>query len=298
LAGLPRGKIQDSGTGELDVMLQYGSEADTAVTVYVFRPRLMSVPLWFDRAEAQILARDIFGHPVPQGPARAFAPPRASVAAGLQRSYVPGKGPFKATGLAILPLNNWLVAVRASSVRLDPVALDGVLAAVLAAITCPSDVAQATTIAAPIQPCATPLAYAGKAKFRPADTSESLFGALLAGAASAQIKKDDEAPKTWCREAEGGPLWAAYRAEGGADSYTIALGDAGNTISVFPAYSLKAQKNDGYRLTLSRLAQTYVYPNLDKLPKPGDALKAVQKARPISSTSFDGKNININLPNL
>jgi hypothetical protein len=292
LAGLSRVSIGDNTKNELDVIVQYGSAEHTAVSGYMFRPAMTSVPVWFDRSEAQILARDIFAHPQPQGPVRSFAPPHASIAAGLRRTYVPGNGPFKSTAVALLPLGDRLVAVRASSVELDPAALDATVDTVLGAIDWPTQ-APAGTAATPVASCAAPLAYAAKAKLTKPDMHQTLFGALLAGAATAKNDKPDAAPVHWCREADGGPRWGAYRAENASDGYVMALGDAGRTISVFSSFSLEQKKNVGYRLTLGQLDQTLVYPDFDKLPKPEAALEAVMKTRPVSSASRDGKDINI-----
>ena len=154
LAGYQRTSLNDGSASELDVMANFAAPDDsTSVTVYLFRPALMSVPVWFDRSETQILLRDVYGSAQPFAPARAFAPPQASTASGLRRIYVPGKAPYKSTGLAIMPMGDWLVAIRVSSAELAPAVLDTKLDEIIAALGWPAGVAEARA-ALPVEPCA------------------------------------------------------------------------------------------------------------------------------------------------
>ncbi len=55
IAGFPRTKIEDYGERELDIVAHYENVAfDTFATIYLFRPALMSVPVWFDRSSTQV----------------------------------------------------------------------------------------------------------------------------------------------------------------------------------------------------------------------------------------------------
>ena len=113
LAGYQRTSLDDEGTEELDVAANFSAPDDSAVvTLYIFRPALMSVPVWFDRSETQILLRDEYRNPQPIAEARAFAPPSSSAASALRRTYITGATEFKTTGLAMMPLGEWLVAIR------------------------------------------------------------------------------------------------------------------------------------------------------------------------------------------
>jgi hypothetical protein len=297
IAGLPRGTISDSTKSGFDIMVQYAEGEATAVTLYIYRPALMSVPVWFDRSETQILMRqDVFGTSTPTGPARAFAGPKAAAASALRRSYVPGKGPNKSTGLAILPLGEWLVAVRASSTSLDPAALDAKIDEVIAGIGWPEKVGDAP-VAVPVLPCADKLAYDAKAKQMKPEMGQVLMGALLLGVA-ADLTKDKDGkpilPPLFCREGEPAQQYGVYRADS-KKGYTVALGDAGRTVTVASALAPDG-KDGGFALGLGDLEQRLVYANFDKLPTPEAAIQGVMKTRPVSAVARGTKNVQIFVP--
>lgn len=291
IIGLARTKISDLTTAELDIAAQYGSLEDVAVTLYLFRPALLSVPVWFDRAETQIMQRDIFGNAAPQGEARAFAPPGATIASALRRPYLPNKAAFKSTALAVIPVGDWLVTIRISSRNLDSATLDSRLSEVIEAIGWPKGVAE-STIATPVVACTNALAFSKKAKLLRPKMEDSIFGALIAGVGSR--RHQDSAPTLFCRDGQGSLEYGVYRQPDSVDSYTIAINDAGRVVSVYPALSLK-KADAGFTLSLSDLGKTMIYPNFNKLPAPDVAWKAVRSTAPVSSTSRQGNNQNIEL---
>lgn len=299
IAGYPRGTIADSSGSELDVMVQYAEGEATRVTLYIFRPSLMSVPIWFDRSETQILLRnDSFGTPVPAGPVRAFTPPHADAVSGLQRVYVPGSGAYKSTGLVMIPLGEWLVAVRASSTELDPVALEARLGEVVAGIVWPEKVA-ASPAAVPVAACTGVLAYDRKAKPRKPDTAQALMGAVLLGVPEEEeVEKEAPSkaspPPVWCREGTPGGDYGVYRADDATNAYVLAAGDAGVTINVAPAFPLEGKKV-GYMLSLGALDRTLIYPNFDKLPSPQAAFDAIRRLKPVSSTTRGSGDLTITM---
>lgn len=298
LAGLPRGAIADSGAGELDVSVQFGSPETTQLTLYVFRPALADVPVWFDRVETQILGRDVYGKATPGGDPVAFAPPRATEASALRRVYAPGKRPYTATGAAMLPLGEWLVAIRLSSTTLDPAALDAKLLETIDGLGWPMPAAGATpsSAAVPVQPCATALSFSNKAKLKKPDMTMALLGAALVGVA--QDPKTEkipiEGPRGLCREGASEMAHGTYRWLSGGTGYVIALGDAGRTISVDPEFPLEGGR-PGYAVTLNDLSETYVFPAFDRLPAPAKVVEMVRKTNPVSSMSRGGKNMTINM---
>lgn len=301
LAGLPRGTISDSTKGGFDIMVQYAEGEATAVTLYIYRPALMSVPMWFDRSETQILLRqDVFGTSTPTGPARAFAGPRAAAPTALRRSYVPGKGPNKSTGLAILPLGEWLVAVRASSQTLDPAALDAKIDEVIAGIGWPEKIPEGPVApaAVAITPCTGALAYDRKAKPMKPDTGQSILGAIILGVAADATKDKDGkpiVPAQFCREGDPTQQYGVYRTSDSTDNYTIAIADAGRVVTVWHALKLEG-KEKGYQLGLGDLDRKLVYPNFDGLPTPQAALEAVTKLRPVSAVQRGTKNVQVFVP--
>ncbi|MFS2111269.1 hypothetical protein ACCC88_16385 [Sphingomonas sp. Sphisp140] len=305
IAGYPRGTIVDSSGSELDVMVQYAEGGATSVTLNIFRPSVMSVPMWFDRSETQILLRsDAYGTPVPAGPARAFTPPHADAASGLQRVYVPGSGAYKSTGLAMIPLGEWLVAVRASSTELDPAALDARLGEIVGGIVWPDKVA-ASPAAVPVAACAGVLAYDPKAKPKKPDMGQALMGAALVGMGQDKAGEGDKAykdqaveeaspPPVWCREGTPTSDYGVYRADNADNGYLLAAGDAGVTIGIAPAFPLEGKKV-GYTLSVGTLDRTFIYPNFDRLPAPQTAFDAIQRLKPMSSVRRGSKELTISM---
>ncbi len=291
LLGIARGSIGDNSSSEVDVFASYGDGQATIITLYVFRPALASVPMWFDRSDAQILMRDVYGNATPVAAPVAFAPPGGKTASALRRIYLPGKGSYKSTGLAIMPMGEWLVAVRISSQQFDASALDAKLDEVIKALGWPGSAPDADA-AVPVVACATPIAYAKKAKLKAPSMMDALLGATIATMKPTDEEKAKAVPVTWCREGAPKQEYAVYRAIGNDAGYTIAMGDAGRVINVSPGLALDS-KDPGYRLSLGLLDQTLIYPSFDKLPAPDVAVDAVMKNRPISSASRGGKDITI-----
>lgn len=292
LAGLTRMRIVDSSKAELDVMAQYGSKDDLLLTVFLFRPALDSLPIWFDRAETQVKRRGIFGNAKPLSAPLAFAPPSGTAASGLRRIYRPEKA-YMSTGLAIMPLGEWLVAIRISARNLDPVALDTRLSDAIAGLGWPKEVAEGLP-AVPVAACPTALSYARRAKLRKPKMADALTAALIASVPREKLAKGEDAPVTFCREGEGSLEYGVYRRPDSTDSYLMAISDAGRVLNLYPALALNGG-DPGVTMTLGDLGATMIYPNFDKLPAPEIAWKALKTARPMSSTSRDGKTQNINL---
>lgn len=290
--GIARDAITDSSQSEIDTAAAYGNGTPTTVTIYIFRPALASVPVWFDRSETQIMVRDTYANPTASGPATSFVPPRSVASSGLRRVYVPGRGPYKSTGLAMMPVGEWLVTIRISSQQLDAPALDAAMTEVIAALGWPGG-GKDSLAAAPVAPCGAPLGYAKNAKLNAPDMGNALLGAMLATVQPDPKDVAKAGPVTWCREGEATAQFGAYRANAGGDGYVIAMGDAGVVIDVMRGLAL--DKGDpGYRLNLELLDRTLIYPSFDKLPAPAAAIAAVTGNNPVSSSVRGSKNITIN----
>lgn len=300
LGGLPRTEITTQGKGELDVAVQLGDVDKTQATLYLFRPALMSVPVWFDRVETQILQRDAYGAAVPTDSPSGFAVPHGTATSALRRIYKPSKPPYNATGVAVLPLGEWLIVVRISSVEQAPAQLDATLSALIADLGWPpaaGNVPEAPA-AVPVQPCAAPLAYDAKAKMQKPDMQSGLIGSLLAMAASnkdtTNKAETDEPTPLFCREGAPRQQLAVYRAEPlTPDSYVIAIADAGRTVWVHRELQLDDKKNPGFGVTLNLLDRAYVFPTFDRLPDPDKVMQALAKTQPVSSVERGGKTINL-----
>ncbi|MCW3847970.1 hypothetical protein OF829_12040 [Sphingomonas sp. LB-2] len=290
ITGIPRGMIVDNSASELDVMAQYESpDGQTYITVYIFRPALASVPVWFDRSETALLHRDIYGNIKPASDApTAFAPPRGTVASGLRRIYAPGKG-FRSTGLAMMPLGKWLVAVRVSSNAVGTDGLDAKLSEVIAGIGWPEGVAEGPA-AAPIAPCAQPLAYAKRARMRKPDMADGLMGSTMMMIDDPKLGMPAD-PKVYCRDLPPQPAYGVYRAPDATNSYVMAVGDAGIAVRILPEFDEK----HGSMVIAGFLDHASVYPPFEALPHPDDVMQALRTTAPLAQVSADGKNVTLNM---
>lgn len=302
LAGLPRTRAVEYEADQLDTMSEYATpDLHEAYTVYIHRNVAGGLPVWFDRARAMIEQRTTLGVPTLHA-AAAFVPPGRANASGLLTTYaVTGQG-FRSTGLAMVPVGEWVIKMRASSYTLAPAELEARMKSALAEIAWPKTMAPARE-AAPVAACATRLAFTGDAK--PAEKDESSGAAMLVGALLGQVAATKEAPRQaapapatrWCRdpiELAGG---AVYRADEQADGYLIALGDAGRAVSagrnagdaLLAAAEEKKAGGDRYEVQLIFLAQTMTSALLDRLPPPAQALAIVREGRFATSFGTWGK---------
>jgi hypothetical protein len=196
-----------------------------------------------------------------------------------------------------MPMGEWLVAIRISSRDPDPAALETSLDAVIAALGWPDGVADAAP-ASLVAGCPEPLEYARRARLQRPSMTDALLGSALLGMAAGRA--DDEAAATvvFCRAAPGKSEYGVYRdaADRERESYVMALGDAGRTISVAPSLGALVDGNKGYMVSLGELDRTLIFPNFDKLAAPDKALEAVTGVAPISSVARGedgGSTINI-----
>ncbi|MES2443312.1 MAG: hypothetical protein V4574_10815 [Pseudomonadota bacterium] len=297
LAGFARNGLTDNGNAELDVAAQF-EDASTRITVFLFRPALQSVPVWFDRAETQILLRgDTFGKAQPIGPVQAFAAPGATAASALRRVYTPARGPYRSTGLAVIPLGRWLVAIRISSQQFDTAELDARLSEAVAGIGWPQGVAESPA-AAPVLACAKPLDYAKRAKMKKPSINDALMGAIMPAVAASAAKegKAEPGPSLFCRDLPPRLEYGTYRAPDATNAYVMAIGDAGRIVSVSPSLAGLVDNSTSWGVSFGGLDSTDIFPPFDKLPHPDQAWKALTTSNPISSSSGNGANITIGMP--
>jgi hypothetical protein len=302
LAGLPRTRATEYEADQLDTMSEYATaDASEAYTVYIHRNVAGGLPIWFDRARSMIEQRATLGAPTLHS-ATAFMPPGRTNASGLLATYaVTGKG-YRSTGLAMVPVGEWLVKMRVSSHTLSPAELEARLKSALAEIAWPKKMAPAPE-AAPIAACSTRLALTGDAK--PAEKDESSGAAMLIGSLLGQMGATQEGsrqaapppPTRWCRDSIELADGAVYRADEAVDGYLIALGDAGRAVSagrnagdaLLEAAEEKKAGGDRYEVQLIFLAETMTSSLLDRLPPPAQALAIVKEGRFATSFGTWGK---------
>lgn len=289
IAGMTRGEIKDNSAAELDVTIQYASaDGQTQATLYIFRPALDSVPVWFDRSETQILVRDTFGKATPLADPLAFAPPRATTASALRRVYVPSKGPYKSTGLVMMPLGKWLVAVRVSSTSIEPAALDAAMAGIVAGIGWPQNIAESPAVVL-VAACPQSLPYARRAKMRAPSMEDAIVGGT---AVSLAAEGKGNAAPILCRDLPPTADYGVYRDPATVNAYVMAVGDAGIIISITP--DMFADK-PGFRMIAGFLDHHAIYSVFDKFPHPDDVMKTIRSVRPAATVSLDGKTVAINM---
>ena len=277
LAGLPRTTLTDFGTTERDVTAEFaGPDRTTIVTVYIYRPALMSVPIWFDRSQTEIMLRDVYRGATPVAPLPTpFARPGATVASGLRQVYVPGRGIYTSTALAVMPVGAWLVAVRLSSTTMNPSEADATLSAVIASIRWPA-AASTGVVATPVSECSDMLVFHKATSKKP-----DMMQVLLGGALAANLLKDhptDAPPVEWCRDPVTPTVtYAVYRAVGSSDGYTLAVGDAGRIADVYKATTLPGDPGaGGYAVTYTDLdGSVATLPSFDRLPQPQQVVDLV-----------------------
>ncbi|HYG47187.1 MAG TPA: hypothetical protein VD846_04510 [Allosphingosinicella sp.] len=294
LAGLPRTKAMELEPDQLDTISEYAtSDLSESYTVYIYRNVAGGLPVWFDGARRMIERRAELGVATLHS-AGEFVPPGRANASGLLATYGVAGTNYRSSGVALVPVGEWLIKLRASSRSLSPAQLDARMKAALAEIAWPDKMAPAPEAVA-VAPCATSLALSGDAKPVGKDDESGaamLVGALL-GQGGADEKPSDQPPPAtrWCRDSIELPEAGVYRADERKDGYFLAIADAGRGISVGPSAAhllIQADKEkpgrERYEVRLILLSQTMASTLLDRLPPPAQALAIAKEGR--FATSF------------
>jgi hypothetical protein len=291
LSGFPRTQVREYEAPELDVVGTWRRGDDDELTVYVTRSTAGSVPVWFDRATWAIESRSVYGRLTPAQPSAALRVPGAAVDTGLIATWTT-EGAFRGTGVAILPVGEWLVKLRYSSTSRDGAAVADVLRTAVAGLGWPAAI-PAAAAAQPIAACADQLSYKGTAKDAPASMQTALAGAL----GSLAVQGASGTRPTFCREGQRDQAFGLYRPDGASDRYLLALSDAGRGVVVGPGIGplLDEKAKPSWSVNLALPGQTINFAPQDRLPRPERAL-ALLRTRPVSSTSTHGPKREITLP--
>lgn len=310
LDGIPR-TVAGALTPDLDEFVRYESaKNDELLTVYVFRRVNGSVPVWADRVAWQIEHRDVYGGAKLAAPLSAFTPPGQSNASGLIGSYATGKGPYRSTAFAFVPLGaEWYVSFRYSSASLKPSELDARLREAITSLRWPKTI-EVQPDAAPIAYCTAPLALSGPAN--PVEDKNAMAAALAAAITGVQIEpKDGKKPPpppaiTWCRDAgryDGLDSHGVYRPVDTTDRYLIAFGDAGVGAMAGPAdgslqlieKELDKDAPPIWTIIVYELGKNSFYRRRDRLPSPDQLYAIITREPSQSSVTTWGKNSNITI---
>jgi hypothetical protein len=293
LAGLPRTGLSDTTQSEHDVMARFEAPDQSVVaSVFLFKPAIADVALWFDRGATTLQANDVFRGAAPASAAPiGFAPGGAPVASSLRQVYAGAKGPYRSTALAVMPLGEWIVAVRMSAKSLSADALDAGLMQLIGAIRWPAVAAAAAAAppapalaAVPVTACAAPLTFR-KVKLLKSNTTDvlmQLIGTHAVREASASKERKPVQPSRWCREGEARAEYGVYRSDReGAQGYAMVLGDAGRVVWVQPSLMGQIEKTGHYSVSLADVdGRTLAFPSFNGMPAPEQVWDLVGKGGP------------------
>lgn len=277
---------------ELDVGLSFEPEgAKDFISFYVFRNTNGDVPVWTAQAQWAIENRAAFGKPTLAGAVEAFTPPGQTTLSGLKAIYsAESSGPYTSTGVALLPVGDWYVKVRATSRHRSPEELSRLIDQVLAEIRWPAEIAAAPA-AQPVIPCPVPLSFPKKSKDATSGGMSDILGASLMSVAVNDAKKQPTPAVQWCRDKQLGGNIAAYRPAESPDSYLLAYGDNGNGIwagpspmnRVFAEIEKTKTAPPRYGVTLHTAAQDILFFAQDRLPSPERTIEIINAGRRAST---------------
>jgi hypothetical protein len=233
-AGIPRTLVQEVDDKQLDIAAQFRSaDGSEITTIYIFRKVSGDVPLWFDRIQRTVEARNEMANPTVAIPAAPFTPAGQPNVRGLRVVYVPGGPSWKSSAAALTETGEWYVAVRASSQSVTPDQLLVRLEQTFAALKWPREKATVSD-AYQITECASGIPQGEDAESVQDEDSMILLSALSAGVGEALGKAGLVAPSRWCRDPYVTTGAGVYRLDGASDRFFIAFQDAGRGILVQP----------------------------------------------------------------
>ncbi|MDP1028257.1 hypothetical protein Q5H91_13615 [Sphingomonas sp. KR1UV-12] len=304
LETMARLKLTDTTDTEADVTIGYESDDHTLLgTVFIFRSALPNAAIWLDRSDVAIRQRDLFAGATPTTPAPvAFVPPFGGAASGLRQTYRTGGGAYRATSVAMIPLDGWLLAIRLSAKTLDPAMLDTAMDRVVAAIGRPAKPVPPQPASTPVADCATPLAF-GHAKPVKADMGDALLGSLMGIAAASEQAKQASQPAPvpaatpLCRDPSSTIRYGIYHGEG--TGYRMALGDAGRVVDVSLSLSgqIDAGKAGQMLVTLDDVDGTILtFGTFSALPRPAQVMTMIEHGKPIGSRQTRPGRVEFTLP--
>ncbi|MBY8822349.1 hypothetical protein [Sphingomonas colocasiae] len=298
LDGIARSNITALEDDQLDTFIRFDRpDASEGITVYIYREVGNALPVWFDRARWAIETRaQLYGTPRRINEKLTFTPPGRSGDAGMIAIYMPSTGAYQSTGVALVPMGEWLVKIRYSSGTIAPDALAERIRGVLAALRWPGKLDDAPP-AIPVEPCATSLPAQARSHPAPGDGASNLAGAMMSlPSLTGQFRAKGAPPPRWCRDDGVEPKGNVYRPDDASDRYLIALSDAGRGISVRPdgfAGLIEPDAKPSWRIEMLDLSRITAFASQDRLPPPSQAIEIVRSGDYVTRTSTWGKKSNI-----
>lgn len=303
-----RTTIQDLTTAEVDVGAHYGDDR-TRITIYLFRPQIADIGLWFDRADQVIRNNAALGtvSAVETGPTP-ITVAGGAVPTGLRRSYT-GTGAWRTSATALIATGRWIVKFRVSSANADTVAINALLDAAIQSVALPAQAVAGATPIRPlppgtpivrvVEPCTDTVRWRNAATVCNRDTG--MLGALLMGALAQSANdssSDDDgdvsgpplSARPLCRDAtqlEGG-IAGVYRVAGDDAQYWIAIGDNGAIASVGEdGLAGLVERRRLFSVTLLDPQRTLSFPHYSRLPAPAQAWRMLNSTAPTGMVNHD-----------
>jgi hypothetical protein len=302
LIGLKRVQGREVVAPQLDLTFNYRAADDSEeVSVYVYRLTIGSVPLWFDVSRRVVETRKETGTKTAWGVPTAFTPPGQANAAALQLGWTITGSDLRSTSLTLIPMGDWLVKIRHSSVAHEVATLQRRTNEVIAALGWPKQITAASTAAA-IADCPDSLALNGKAKAVTTNGANMLLEAVMAqmaGNPNSREKARDAVPaepETWCADRTAQSPVGLYRPTGTRDRYLQTLSDSGIALLTQPsvASALMDDKSDPtWSVSLFTAGRTYNFAARDRLPLPTQADAILKERATSSAATWGNRQINI-----
>jgi hypothetical protein len=285
-AGIPRASLVEYDDKQLDFAADFHSaDAKEVTTIYIFRKVTGDVPLWFDRIQRTVEARDVYANPVIAIAPAPFTPAGQANARGLLVVYTPGVLPWKSSGAALTTVGEWFVAVRASSQTLTPEQLQTRLQQTFAALKWPQEKAPAQA-AVPIALCSTTIDRPGKDAEPVKDAvGSAMASALTATMTDALVAAGMVKAVHWCRDSSKIENGTVYRPQGVMDRFLVAIQDAGRGIwaapTGLPGVLIGATSNakQSFMVEMIDMDRHTGLGNFQTLPTVGQAIALSQNGR-------------------
>jgi hypothetical protein len=291
LTGLPRTEANENEPDQLHTSLQYASpDRGEQYIVIIYRDVGGGLPVWFDRARRRAERGEIGAATLHW--AGEFVPPGRTNASGLIATYALNGGAYRSSGVALVPVGEWLVTLWAVSRTRSPADLDSRIPAALAEIVWPKMGPAPAAVA--VSACATPLPLSGDAKWVPKDEdsyAQTVMDAMADAKLMEPLRRATDPPK-WCRDSIDLDNAGVYRADEQKDGYFLALNDSGRGIRVRRnAVTTTRQKaansnshSEPYQVQAIQMSRIGTSGLLDRLPPPAQAFAIFMERR--FATSF------------
>jgi len=250
IGGFERGSITAFEERETNISARYTDDKTrTILSLYIYRPGNPSTSIWFDRALIAIGVTEDYGSvDLERVKIGRFVPSGGEAESGLS-AVLAVNGPMRSTGVALYRSGEWLVKVRISSEELSVSQMDALLRTTLADLPALDQVDGES--AKFVGQCSDTLSYED-AQLLSENLGAGALAAALSAAAEQNIAREEAAGQdksadreelglkntsglAYCREGERNQRFNLFRPLDGSDRYSLALGDAGFSVEVYPS---------------------------------------------------------------